>query len=217
MIDKRINEIKNRIKELDEKYHQCSRTKKPCEKCDNCNSNHEERLNCRYEIRRLENITIPEEYKNAEIESGLLQNVNENRNIWFYGESGTGKTYSCYAYYIYSKINRLEISIIHEKNIIENYEEYQDRDILIIDDIGTELDKFRKEKAYSNYFYLIDYRNSKAKKTIFTSKYDLENWIIQIATVNKELATSIYSRLNTFKYIQKFEGEDKRLKIKDER
>jgi len=217
-ITDKINETKEQINELDTKYMICRKLLKPCSyaelnRCDNCNHNHEKRVVLSYELQRLNRIEVPTEYIDAELSEEIKQLFFENRNIWLFGESGLGKTRAGYALYIESRINKIDCSLIVESEIIKDWERYKDIDILIIDDIGTELNKFRLETAYSNYFYLIDYRCKNNKKTVYTSKYNISAWLSQIAVVNNELSTSIKSRLSSFFAMKKFEGEDKRIKF----
>jgi len=141
-------------------------------------------------------------------------------NMYIYGEAGVGKTFlsNCIANelissghsVIYLSAIRLFEMLADEKfrksdadNDVSGITSYlYDCDLLIIDDLGTEL---INNFTTSQLFNIINERHLLKKSTLISSN-------LSIAQLKEVYAERIFSRLTTFKFV-KVIGDDIRLKI----
>jgi len=113
---------------------------------------------------------------------------------WIHGGTGTGKTYSLYAYLIYQIVNSLKnyLKIIKEVNF--NYK-IELNDNIAIDDVGISEQANRNINLSDLYYELIDYKLERKQKLIFTSNVDIDTWLKNMQKVNSLNSDRIRSRL----------------------
>ena len=113
-------------------------------------------------------------------------------NLYFYGTVGTGKSF---------------LSICTAKELIERghfIRDLTDCDLLIIDDLGTEL---TNAFTQSRFFELLNLRHLARKSTIISTNLDLRD-------LRDRYSDRIYSRIISDYIICKLEGPDIRMKKK---
>lgn len=140
---------------------------------------------------------------------------NTNENLFFYGNSGTGKTFLTYCiakelldkgYLVVYKtsenlIKNLRQIRFEENTILEDL--IMNCDLLIIDDLGTEqINDFSKTELFN----LLNQKILREKKMIVSTNYSLEELL-------KNYSERITSRLFGNFNLCKFYGDDIRVKI----
>jgi len=148
----------------------------------------------------------------------IITDLNNDKNLYFYGNVGTGKTRMIYACLKYARsvlfynaevveFTRL-CSLIRkgfnsegqtEWDIIQRYSKL---DLLFLDDLG--LSSNISDFAYLTLYQIIDRRISNLLPTIISSNKTIEQ-------IGLDFDMRIASRLQIFKTIE-FKGEDKRVK-----
>ncbi len=144
---------------------------------------------------KTENITNLRDYMHSVVHFLKLFVTDKNLGVYLYGNTGVGKTFLCSSICKYAVEKGLFVNYYSMRSLVEildnhtfnndtkfskaeedTYKKaYQDLtkcDILILDDLGTEL---RNKNTISELFYIINERMAKNKKTIISSNISLED------------------------------------------
>ena len=167
------------------------------------------------------NITPYENMKSvyAECISFCTSFNTENKNLYFYGSSGTGKTFlaSCIAndliqkgynvvyqsaYKLFQFMEDYKFGRIEHDT--ELYEQIYNADLLIIDDLGTE---FSTAYTHSVFFDILNTRLLNSRSTIISSNLNLSD-------LEKKYTDRIQSRIIGNFEILRFMGDDIRIQKK---
>ena len=142
----------------------------------------------------------------------------ENKNLYFYGSPGTGKTFmaSCIANYllkegytvVYHSAYKLfqfmedfKFNRIDRDDNLEMFEKIYNCDLLIIDDIGTE---FGTSYTCSVLFDILNTRILNEKSTIISSNLSINN-------LEKKYTERVSSRIMGYFEVIRFLGDDIRI------
>ncbi|MCI8327480.1 MAG: ATP-binding protein [Lachnospiraceae bacterium] len=150
----------------------------------------------------------------------FIQNFNEEfSNLFFYGDTGVGKTFlsNCIAKELLDRghsviyVTSFELFHIFEKNVFERdrdmkepYQNIFDCDLLIIDDLGTEMSN---SFTVSQLFLCLNERILRKRSTIISTNLGLN----QLADLYSERT---FSRISSNYTIIKLFGDDIRIKKK---
>lgn len=149
------------------------------------------------------------------IQEIITEQIKERNGVYFYGESGVGKTHIVCALVKNLLENNIEVMFLNTGEFLERirqeYNENEDRDcfrdvmdfkgVLIFDDIGAEkTSEWVRERLY----LIINKKYEDMIPVIFTSNHDLE-------TLASKTGDRIVSRIVGMTKIIKVEGDDKRL------
>ena len=151
--------------------------------------------------------------------SGFIEDFPSARNLLFYGDTGVGKTYltHCIAKALLDKgysvlyLTAIDLFDIFSKYAFDNdneadyreaFSQILDCDLLIIDDLGTEL---ANSFTNSRLFYCINERIILEHSTIISTNLDLQGLM-------NAYSERIFSRITMSYNIYKIFGEDIRLK-----
>lgn len=154
--------------------------------------------------------------KIADISWSFIENfVSTDENLFFFGESGTGKSFlaNCIAKELldrgYMVIYRTAVDLINDlKGVRFNSKEELEEllincDLLIIDDLGTEpLTEFSKTELFN----LLNRKLLKRKKMIISTNYTVE---ALLKTYSERISSRLFGNFT----LCKFYGDDIRMKI----
>ena len=161
-------------------------------------------------------------YQNAvTIAKNFITNFNSDyQNLLFYGNVGTGKTFltCCIAkelmeqgisvtYCSAEQLFRMLVDLRFQEDKDSYFSFMEDihaRDVLIIDDLGTET---VTERVRSDLFTCLNNRDMAHKSTIISTNLSIEE-------LNKRYSERIFSRMSSHFTFCKFDGPDIRMKIK---
>ena len=132
-------------------------------------------------------------------------NLDLNKGYYFYGATGTGKTYIVCCIAIQKYIEGKDYKIVKETDMIRQLrsmnfkersdfvEEIRERNLLIIDDIGI-YNKWT-DFIYEFYYDILDYRYSHQLQTIINSNLSLSELAEKIQSDNSEVILRIIRRV----------------------
>ena len=177
----------------------------------------------------LKSIGVPDRYCNIKMQYDKEVKKNSGLFIYFYGhDKGAGKTHTAVQklYWELTKdnvlrtgafINSLRFYSMLKKSLSENNPEkilnkYACKDVLLIDDFGTE----RVSWFISEYMYdLIDRRSNNCLMTILTSNKSIREYLESYPETDKglwEIGDRIASRISEGQQ-KKVTGKDRRLQL----
>lgn len=134
--------------------------------------------------------------------------IDEDKGLFIYGDTGTGKTYTIYALSLRkSNVNNFIELLIEYRDYMqkgfyyENLTELLNQDYLFIDDIGSE----KTSDFVIEFLYMIvNKRYENMKRTVFTTNLTLEDF-------KNRYGDRILSRIAEMCILLELKGEDKRL------
>ena len=137
-----------------------------------------------------------------DIARGFVKNFDGSfENLFLYGDTGVGKTFHCVMYFSAFDLFELLADSKFSRDKTEGQEFVFDSDLLIIDDLGTEL---TNSFVSSQLFLCINERIMRRKSTIISTNLKLENF-------SDTYSERTFSRIASNYRMVKLEGKDIRI------
>ena len=155
----------------------------------------------RYKESTKEN--LPENVKKA-----IKKAIDKNKGLFIYGDTGTGKTYTCHAIAKNKgKVENFVYLLIEYRDYLQKGHYYDqikylvDQEYLFIDDIGSE----KTSDFVIEFLYMvINKRYENMKRTVLTTNLSLEDF-------SERYGDRILSRITEMCVLVELKGEDKRI------